>query len=201
MMFALDAITSDRKKAVSIYQDQYTVLFANQSKDFQDTFLNQIIQNERDLYYTIFQIQETRAFLEEREKIISSTPSTWPVQGQITSLYGYRRDPLNFLIQFHAAIDIAAAKGTAVIATAPGVVVTNDKNKYYGNFIILSHKYGFYTLYAHNSEILVQLGDQVHHGQVIAKIGRTGRTTGNHLHYEVHIGNKSVNPYNYIFRQ
>lgn len=118
-----------------------------------------------------------------------------PTTGTITSRFGVRsRDN-------HKGIDIGAPKGTPIKAAASGTVVhSGNKNDGYGNYIILSHGNGVQTYYAHCSELLVSKGQSVEQGQVIAKVGSTGISTGNHLHFEVRINGVAQNPQNYVYR-
>ncbi|HBC85170.1 MAG TPA: hypothetical protein DCZ30_07270 [Clostridiales bacterium] len=118
-----------------------------------------------------------------------------PTTGTITSRFGVRsRDN-------HKGIDIGAPKGTPIKAAASGTVVhSGNKNDGYGNYIILSHKNGVQTYYAHCSELLVSKGENVKQGQVIAKVGSTGISTGNHLHFEVRVNGVAQNPQNYVYK-
>lgn len=112
----------------------------------------------------------------------------WPIQGEISSLYGIRHG------RRHDGIDIRAKAGTPVGVAEDGEVVFSKRMKGYGNLILVRHKEDFFTVYAHNSVNLVKVGSKVKKGQVIAKVGRTGRTTGPHLHFEVREGAKARNP-------
>lgn len=118
-----------------------------------------------------------------------------PTTGTITSRFGVRsRDN-------HKGIDIGAPKGTPIKAATSGTVVhSGNKNDGYGNYIILSHGNGIQTYYAHCSQLLVSKGENVKQGQVIAKVGSTGISTGNHLHFEVRINGVAQNPQNYVYK-
>ncbi len=125
-------------------------------------------------------------------------PSIWPARGRLTSGFGVRRIPYASGYQFHMGVDIIGAHGSAIWATAPGVVVFVGYRGSYGNIIIVDHGYDYETLYAHLSDFAVNAGDEVDRGQVIGYMGATGRTTGTHLHYEVHRKGSPVNPANYM---
>lgn len=113
----------------------------------------------------------------------------WPVSGEVTSPYGMRKG------RPHDGIDISAPEGTPVQAAASGrVIFSSDEIKSYGNLIIIKHEGRFSTVYAHNQKNLVKEGDFVEKGQTIAKVGRTGRATAPHLHFEVRHGKKPRNP-------
>ncbi|MCL2925661.1 MAG: LysM peptidoglycan-binding domain-containing M23 family metallopeptidase [Trichodesmium sp. MAG_R04] len=118
------------------------------------------------------------------------TGYTWPARGVLTSGYGWRWG------RMHRGIDIAAPTGTPIIAAAPGIVTYADWNSGgYGNLVEIQHPNGSLTIYAHNSQILVKKGQKVSQGELIAKMGSTGRSTGPHLHFEIHPqGNGAVNP-------
>ncbi len=126
-------------------------------------------------------------------------PSINPVPGTgIGSGFGYRVDPIDGTIRMHEGVDLGAPTGTPILASADGIVSYADWNMGYGYVVDIDHGYGFVSRYAHCSKILVRVGDFVKRGQVIALVGRTGRTTCPHLHYEVHVSGIKVNPANYI---
>lgn len=120
-----------------------------------------------------------------------------PIRGTLTSGYGYRSDPISGHKSFHQGQDIAAPYGTTVMAVANGVVVTSRYQRSYGNVVTIDHGGGIATVYAHNSSLLVAEGVSVVKGQAIAKVGSTGYSTGNHLHFEVRINGQTVNPMGY----
>jgi murein DD-endopeptidase MepM/ murein hydrolase activator NlpD len=129
---------------------------------------------------------------------IAGAPSLWPVVGPITSSFGEREDPINGEGAFHSGVDISATFGTAVRATADGVVRSAGMESGYGREILLDHGNGIETLYGHLSGFAVTAGQEVREGQVIGYVGMSGRTTGPHLHYEVRIHNTPVNPHKYL---
>lgn len=130
---------------------------------------------------------------------LAATPSIWPASGRLTSGFGMRRSPFNrTVMQFHSGIDIAGVHGSAIYATAEGVITSASYRGGYGNLVIISHGYGFETYYAHLSRFAVSSGQRVKRGQVIGYMGRTGRVTGTHLHYEVRVNGVAVNPMSYI---
>ncbi len=137
-------------------------------------------------------------FLKSREALLVHTPLGYPVRGWITSPYGYRRDPFTGRREFHEGVDIAAPIGAPIRAPADGVVVFVGRKPGYGKMVILDHGYGYSTAYGHCSKILVRIGQRVKRGQIIAKVGNTGRSTAPHLHYEVRVGKVAVNPYYYL---
>lgn len=112
----------------------------------------------------------------------------WPVKGPIISPFGIRNG------RRHDGIDLEADEGDPIKAAAKGKVVFSGKMRGYGNLIIIRHKDDFFTVYAHNSKNIAKKGDTINEGQLIAKVGRTGRATGPHLHFEVRNGQKARNP-------
>lgn len=130
---------------------------------------------------------------------LPGAPSIWPVNGPITSSFGEREDPiLAGEGEFHTGVDIAVSFGTPVHAAADGIVEKAGWETGYGRLVIISHGSGIETLYAHLSGFAITEGQQVHQGQVIGYVGRTGRTTGPNLHYEVRVHNTPVNPHRYM---
>ncbi len=136
--------------------------------------------------------------LEGKSRQLASTPSIWPVDGWVTSGYGYRISPFTGRRKFHAGIDIAADHGTPILSPARGKVVFVGRKGPLGKTVILDHGYGIRTTYGHAAEILVEVGEEVRRGDRIATVGSTGRSTGPHLHYALARGGKSKNPVNYI---
>lgn len=144
---------------------------------------------------------ELEAFIEGLEvqfEYLESVPDLIPTSGRLTSKFGNRRDPFSRRIQFHQGIDLANSKGTNIISSGKGVVTFSGYNGGYGRTIIIDHGNEYKTLYAHCSKLLVNVGDKVDKGQLIANMGSTGRSTGNHLHFEIHKDDKPINPYNVL---
>lgn len=120
-------------------------------------------------------------------------------RGMVTSEFGYRRDPFTGQTKGHSGLDMGAPKGTPIRAALPGTVyVVRYASSGYGYHVIIDHGGGFVTLYAHCSKILVSEGQAVEAGAVIAQVGSTGRSTGNHLHFEVRINGEKQNPRSYL---
>jgi murein DD-endopeptidase MepM/ murein hydrolase activator NlpD len=125
-------------------------------------------------------------------------PSVAPAWGDFSSGFGWRFHPVLGRHAMHDGQDIANRIGTPVVATASGKIVTAEYNSSYGNHVVIHHGSGMRTLYAHLSAYRCKVGDQVRRGQVIGLLGNTGRSTGPHVHYEVHKGATPVNPMNWI---
>jgi murein DD-endopeptidase MepM/ murein hydrolase activator NlpD len=130
---------------------------------------------------------------------LAQTPSIMPTQGYWSSPYGWRDDPFTGKRTFHRGVDIATQTGNPVIATADGIVIQTKSDKIGGRTIKISHpKTGFVTVYCHLSKYLVKPGQKVTRGDPIGLIGRTGRARGPHVHYEIRLDGKSLNPWYYI---
>lgn len=133
---------------------------------------------------------------------VNARPSIWPTRGRLFSGYGMRRIPYaQSGYQFHTGVDIVGAHGSNIMATAKGKVSFTGYRSIYGNLVIIDHGYGYETYYAHLSGFAVTAGEDVERGQVVGYMGASGRTTGTHLHYEVHYNGSTVNPYNYMKEQ
>ncbi len=136
--------------------------------------------------------------LEDQGREFSSKPTIAPAIGVITDGFGGRKDPFTGRRAFHRGLDLSARRGTPIVAPADGIVVFAERNGGLGKTLRLSHGFGVVTVYGHLNKILVENGQEVHRGDQIATIGSTGRSTGPHLHYEVHVDGKAVNPLYYI---
>ena len=137
----------------------------------------------------------------ERDLGDRASPTGWPVRsGYITSTFGFRKDPFRGRSAFHKGVDFAGKIGSPVISVADGVVAFSGKQSGYGNVVEVRHANGLVTRYGHCQKRLVVEGDIVEQGQTIATLGSSGRSTGPHVHFEVLVGGKQVNPLNYIDR-
>ncbi len=144
-------------------------------------------------------LREIESQIEESEYLWSHIPSIHPVPGRrICSGYGYRVDPIDRKVRMHWGLDIGAPRGTKIIVTADGVVDFTGWVKGYGWTVVVDHGFGFKTAYAHCHKILVKRHELVKRGQVIARVGSTGRSISPHLHYEVRVSGMKINPYKYI---
>lgn len=140
-------------------------------------------------------------FLESQKSMFACTPSIWPAKGWVSSVFGYRKSPFTNEKEFHSGLDISARTGSPIIAPADGVVSTTGKAGGFGNLLTINHGYGLKTRYGHLSKILVKKGQAVKRGETVALIGNTGRSTGPHLHYEVHLKGIPQNPKRYILNR
>ena len=158
---------------------------------------------ERQLYLQAQSYTEIVGFAKDRTTRLENIPAIQPVLNKdlkrMASGYGWRNDPIYHTRRFHAGMDFTAPVGTDVYATGNAKVVFTGWKQGYGNCVIIDHGYNYQTLYAHLSRSLVRKGQKVKRGDVIALVGNTGKSTGPHLHYEVHYKNKPVDPRNFYF--
>jgi murein DD-endopeptidase MepM/ murein hydrolase activator NlpD len=148
-------------------------------------------------------VKEIGSILDSQSVILSEIPSIWPIRGgmgHFTTFFGMSPDPFTGAPHMHTGIDISTYRaGDPVVATADGqVAYMGYEPSGFGNYIIIRHQHGFYTRYAHLLSFRVETGQQLKQGETIGYIGSTGRSTGPHLHYEVHIGSDVVDPYKYL---
>jgi murein DD-endopeptidase MepM/ murein hydrolase activator NlpD len=147
---------------------------------------------------------EIEGFIKNKEDLLASTPAIQPVKNQdlkrLASGFGYRIDPIYKTTKFHAGLDFSAPQGTPIYASANGtVVIAGNLGNAYGNHVVIRHGYGYETLYGHMYRIKVKKGAKVKRGEIIGYIGSTGKSTGPHLHYEVHRNGVPVDPIYYFY--
>ena len=133
------------------------------------------------------------------ELMKEARPTGRPIsKGWISSYYGMRNDPFSGKLEMHKGMDFAGKKGSEVVAVASGVVTWSGERYGYGNLVEINHGNGYVTRYGHNEEILVKVGDSVERGQTISKMGSTGRSTGPHVHFEVLLNDRQVDPIRFV---
>lgn len=133
-----------------------------------------------------------------RSALIAATPTVWPVHGALNSGFGLRADPFTGQPAFHEGVDISTSRSEPVLATADGTVLRSGWAGEYGKAIEIAHGDRYTTLYGHLEQTLVAEGQTVRRGDRVGLVGSTGRSTAPHLHYEVHVDGRSVNPLEYI---
>lgn len=157
---------------------------------------------ERRIFAQTQSFDQLREAVGKQKDRLMHIPSVLPINVAdytMSSGYGYRRDPIYGSAKFHEGLDFAAATGTPVFATADGKVEFAERTGGYGNCIDINHGYNYLSRYAHLSDILVKAGENVKRGQMIGRVGSTGKSTGPHLHYEVRFNGEAQNPVNYYF--
>lgn len=156
-------------------------------------------QGGEDLLTPLIEQQKTRMTtlipeLEDQIEYLDAKPNILPTEGRISSPFGERKDPFTKRITHHNGIDIANNFNTPIYAAGSGVVIFSGYQGNYGRVVIISHGYGYKSIYAHNRENLVSEGDRVEKQDMIAKMGSTGRSTGPHVHFEVLENGTPINP-------
>ncbi|MGE5893659.1 MAG: M23 family metallopeptidase [bacterium] len=152
----------------------------------------------QEIQKTMESVANIKDYLSEQRDIYMATPKGWPVSGYITSPFGYRIHPQKQVKEMHTGLDIAAQPGSPVTATADGVVSFAGWSGGNGNLVVIEHGFSLSTCFAHNKSLLVSVGQRVKRGDIIAYVGSTGNSTGPHVHYEVWIDKKPVNPKTYV---
>jgi len=169
----------------------------NDFKKF-DTHLDNFEQTSSELKN---QLKSLTTLYSDKRMLFHSLPTLFPTLGWITSFYGKRKNPVTKRIRLHSGLDIGAAYGAPILAAADGVVVYSGKLSAMGKTVQLDHGYGIQTFYAHAQKLLVSSGERVKRGQIIARVGSTGHSTGPHLHYEVRINGVPADPYYFLIEQ
>jgi len=165
--------------------------------------VNELRRLSAYLSQSVDPILEISNLLDTQRALLTEIPSIWPVRGgigNITMFFGQNIHPIHGQWYIHRGIDIATYRsGDPIVAAADGQIVTAEYAHDYGNYLIIRHRHGYYTRYAHMIRPThLQVGQRVQQGQVIGYIGNTGISTGPHLHYEVHVGSDVVDPFRYI---
>ena len=175
-----------------------TTSLAHESKALANRLSNNLGHLTAQAKIKAISLQELDDFFKNQKSFLQSTPSVWPTRGWVTSGFGYRKSPFTGLREKHEGWDIGARTGSAVRATADGMITVAGRERGYGKLIEIDHGYGVVTRYGHNSKNLIKVGSEVKRGQIVALVGNTGRSTGPHLHYEVLVNGVPANPKNYI---
>ena len=194
---------ADRPPAMGAQGDLVSFLGLSEVNPRQIKELHDVQNLKVFLNDSVVPLIEIKNVLSAKKDLLLDIPSLWPVggsvRGRVTNLFGPAIHPFSGQWYFHRGIDIAFGYNIPIVATAQGKVVTIDYEPMgFGNFVVLRHKYGFYTMYAHLQRVLVTQGQDVEQGHVIGTMGNTGLSTGPHVHYEVRIGSEVVDPAKYL---
>lgn len=158
----------------------------------------------RRLYHASLSLDDMEVMSANKDAMAERIPAIWPIDRKALKdhigAFGMRVHPISGVVKQHYGVDFATNRGVPVFATGAGVVSNDDNKSGYGRQVLLDHGFGYKTRYAHLDKILVKPGQQVIRGEIIGLVGSTGRSTGNHLHYEVIHRGKPVNPVSYFSR-
>jgi len=185
------------------WADIYEELENKSNRQLLASTINRIKNLERQIYTQSKSYDELFLLSKRNEERLLCLPAIQPILNKdlsrVSSGFGYRRDPVYHTTRFHAGMDFTAPTGTEIFATGNGTVSFAGWGQGYGNNVKINHGFNYETLYAHLSKILVREGQKVQRGDVIGLVGSTGKSTAQHLHYEVHFKGVPQNPQNYYF--
>lgn len=203
VIFQADPIPYDIRNNSSNKAEYYKELLNMTNSEIAVSTTKKMDQIKKELYIQSKSYDDLVNMAKNKEQMLEHLPSIQPVANKdltrIASGFGYRIDPIYHTRRFHAGMDFTAPIGTDVYATANGTISFAGWEQGYGNCIKIDHGYGYETLYGHLSAIEVHIGEAVKRGAVIGLVGSTGKSTGPHLHYEVHYKGEIMNPSNYYF--
>lgn len=202
VMMQMDPMSVSRRYAGFDYEKSYSRMRSLSDEALVGRLTQMSDLLDRQLYSQSQSFDQLREVAFGQKDKMDHIPGILPIHVKdytMSSGYGVRRDPVYGSRKFHEGLDFAAKTGVPVYATADGVVTEAERKGSYGNCIDISHGYNYLTRYAHLSEILVKEGQNVKRGEVIGKVGSTGKSTGSHLHYEVRFKDKPQNPVNFYF--
>ncbi|OIO03669.1 MAG: hypothetical protein AUJ51_03695 [Elusimicrobia bacterium CG1_02_56_21] len=202
-VLGMDPSMLEREQGVGGAQEgdlaDFRRLLSNKASEIKEAALNNSIQKmQEESRKRLSSYTEITLYLTDRHNGARATPSIWPAEGRLTSNFGYRIHPLRLSTEYHSGLDIANQAGTPIRTSADGVVRHSGWAQGYGMCAVVDHGFGYSTLYGHMSEIVAKEGAVVKRGQVIGRMGSTGTSTGNHLHYEVWTGGVPRNPMKYL---
>jgi murein DD-endopeptidase MepM/ murein hydrolase activator NlpD len=172
--------------------------------ELEESVVNTLDNIERRMSFQDKSYGQLNEFIKNKEQLLACTPAIQPVSNsdlkRVASGYGYRIDPIYKTPRFHAGLDFTAPQGTPIYATANGVAkIAGNSGNGYGNHVVISHGYGYETLYGHMYRVKVKVGERVSRGEVIGYVGSTGKSTGPHCHYEVHKNNQRIDPVYFFY--
>ncbi len=154
---------------------------------------------DRQLFVEGKSLEDIHNNLQEKWEELNNTPTMLPIQSlNITSRFAMRINPITGRKQFHDAVDFTGMRGDKVFATADGIVIKSAYHNVRGNYVVIQHKYGYQTLYAHLNKMLVEVNQRVKKEDMIGTMGSSGRTTGTNLHYSITHNNRKVDPQHYF---
>ncbi len=203
-LFASDTMSIDG--VYNPYEEtKYAALWGDEYSPVMVEMWQEMDQFARSLYLESISLDELQHLTKDKEKFSTAIPAIWPIDRSKLrnkiGAFGYRTHPVLRRWKFHSGVDMPGRIGDPIYATGDGVVESIDRSRArygYGTQILINHGYGYKTRYAHLNKILVEKGDSITRGQLIAEMGNTGISTAPHLHYEVIYNRSHVNPINYF---
>jgi murein DD-endopeptidase MepM/ murein hydrolase activator NlpD len=194
---------SARAKMMEKQQEQRLIATLT-DKELNNSIINQIKNLSNRLFAQSKSFTSVENMVKNKEALLAATPAIQPVSNKdlnrLASGFGYRIDPVYKTTKFHAGLDFAAPQGSPVYATADGVIeLAGNTGNGYGNHVVINHGFSYETLYGHLVRIKARGGQKVRRGEVIGWVGSTGKSTGPHLHYEVHKNGREINPIYFFY--
>ena len=204
VIFEAEPISPAVRKAGYGGVDRYQNLLGYANSENVIALTKQLDQIASQLYVQSKSFDEVFEMARNKSEMLSSIPAIQPVNNadinRISSHFGLRTDPFYKVKKLHSGIDFSAPLGTEIYATGDGTVIEVDKARWgHGNKIVIDHGFGYKTVYAHLQKFEVKKGQKVKRGQLIGRVGNTGKSTAPHLHYEVHKNGRAVNPIHFFF--
>lgn len=202
VMLQMDPMTLSRRYAGFDYEKRYALMHRMSDNALIENLTSQIDLLDRQLYSQSQSFDQLRRAASDQKAKMEHVPGIFPLDKEsftLSSGFGQRRDPVSGTRKLHEGMDFAAPVGTPVYASADGIVEVAERKGGYGISIDIAHGYNYLTRYAHLSEVLVEPGASVKRGDLIGKVGTSGKSTTPHLHYEVRFKGVAENPVNYFY--
>ena len=203
VVFQAEPIPYEVRRTANTNADYYEQLLRMTNSQIVVETTKKLNELKKQLYVQSKSYDEIVVLAQNKEKMLEAIPAIQPVANKdltrVASGYGMRMDPIYHSRRFHAGMDFTAPTGTDIYATGNGRVLSAGWQQGYGNCVEIDHGFGYVTLYGHMHSISVNAGQTVKRGEVIGLVGNTGKSTGPHLHYEVHYKGEIMNPQNYYF--
>jgi murein DD-endopeptidase MepM/ murein hydrolase activator NlpD len=202
--FNATPISEEQRKAGFGGVNRYAGLEGYNNSELVENTTRRLDVLSKELVIQSKSLDEIAKLAKDKAKLLTAIPAIQPVKNEdlrmMASGFGYRSDPFTKIRKFHAGMDFSARTGTPIYATGDGTVQRADNTASgYGNHVVITHGYGYQTLYGHMSKFAVRAGQKVKRGDVIGYVGSTGRSEAPHLHYEVHKNGEVVNPLNFYY--
>ncbi|MCE5331281.1 MAG: M23 family metallopeptidase [Bacteroidales bacterium] len=203
VVFQAEPIPLDVRKATASNTEYYKQLLDMTNSEIAVATTKKMSELRKQIYIQSKSYDDLILLSKNKEAMLECLPAIQPVLNKdltrMASGYGWRIDPVYHSRRFHAGMDFTAPVGTDIYATGNGTVISSGWQQGYGNCVEINHGFGYVTLYGHMSSIKARVGQKVKRGDVIGLVGSTGKSTGPHLHYEVHLRGEIMNPQNYYF--
>ncbi len=203
VVFQADPIPLSVRKGTSANTQYYQQLLDMTNSEVVVATTKKLNELKKQLYIQSKSFDDLVILTKNKDAMLLCLPAIQPVANKnlkyMASGYGWRIDPVYHTRRFHAGMDFTAPTGTPIYATANGTIMSAGWKQGYGNCVEINHGYGYVTLYGHMSAIKTSVGKTVKRGEVIGLVGSTGKSTGPHLHYEVHLRGEIMNPANYYY--